>query len=48
MAEPFIPKNLLDRVTKVVGYDYDYARAATLRELVKQYAYNHFHIDGDH
>jgi hypothetical protein len=22
--------------------------AATLRELVKQYAYNNFHIDGDH
>jgi hypothetical protein len=24
------------------------ALAATLRELVKQYAYNNFHIDGDH
>jgi hypothetical protein len=40
-----------DRYETIGPFDEDWQElciAATLRELVKQYAYNNFHIDGDH
>jgi hypothetical protein len=42
---------MTERAQKIcsgLSAEYKVVLAATLRELVKQYAYNNFHIDGDH
>jgi hypothetical protein len=36
------------KICSGLSAEYKVVLAATLRELVKQYAYNNFHIDGDH